>query len=170
MLFFNQYNEKVVKYDLLNKFKYKKSQNIPKLKYIVLSFNFNKGETKMLIPIMSALKLITLQNPTISTSSVSNISFKVRKGHPVGCNLKLRKTKANKILFKLLNNIVPKKKINFNGSLFSFKLTNSLMFSELERNYQFFKNLPVLNIHIKFSNCSVDEFTYLIKSYKLINL
>ena len=168
MLFLSQYTETVVKYDLLNKFKYKSTQRMPKLEYIILNFNFNKGEVKTLIPLMAALKLITLQDSKITTSSVSNISFKIRKGQPVGCTLKLKKKRANNLLFILLNNIIPKKKIiKLNGNMFSFKLNNSLIFSELEKNYKFFKKLPTLNIHIKFSKCNANEFQCLIKSYKL---
>ena len=168
MLFLNQYTEMVVKYDLLNKFKYKNTQSIPKLEYIILNFNFNRGEVKMIIPVMAALKLITLQNSKITTSNVSNINFKIRKGQPVGCNLKLKKNRASNFLYILLNNMLPKNKIlKLNGTMISFKLNNSLIFYELEKNYQFFKKLPVLNVHIKFSKCSNEEFKCLVKSYKL---
>jgi len=167
----NHYKEKIVKYDLINKFTYKNITNIPKLNYIILNFNLKKGETKSLIKLMSSLKLIVLQDPKITTSKTSNIVFKIRKGQPIGCQLILRNVKMNNFLFKMLNKILPKinsKKIN-NSSLVSFNLNNVLIFEELEYNYQFFKNLPNLSVHIKFSHCTFEEFCYLLKSYKVIN-
>ena len=128
----NHYKEKIVKYDLINKFTYKNITNIPKLNYIILNFNLKKGETKSLIKLMSSLKLIVLQDPKITTSKTSNIVFKIRKGQPIGCQLILRNVKMNNFLFKMLNKILPKinsKKIN-NSSLVSFNLNNVLIFEE----------------------------------------
>jgi len=171
MTFLNQYSNKIVKYDLINKFQYNNILDIPKLKYILLNFHLKKGDTKLLIPLISSLKLIVLQDSKIITSKVSNIVFKIRKGHPVGCKLTLRNVKLTKFLFKLLNKILPKSKfncINKCNNMFSFTLDNSLIFNELEKNYQFFKSLPKLNISVKFDECSIPEFFYLIKSYKLL--
>jgi hypothetical protein len=44
------------------------------------------------------------------------------------------------------------------------------MFSVLEKNYQFFKNLKNLNINIVTTQCSSKEFRFFIKSYKLGSL
>ena len=171
MLILQQYNEKIVKYDLLNKFKYNNVKNIPKLKYILLNFTFKNREIKNLIPILGALKLITFQNSKITKSKISNIVFKIRKGNPVGCKVTLRKNKMNKILFSLISETLPTFKYNKlnNSNIFLFKINNSLIFNELENNYQFFKKLPSLLIYIKFSECSFKEFICLIQSYKLIN-
>lgn len=172
MPFLNQYTNKTVKYDLINKFKYKNILNIPNLEYILLNFNLKKGNTKLLLPLISSLKLLTLQNAKITRSKVSNITFKIRKGQPVGCKLVLRKSKMNSFLFNLLNEILPKSKYNETSNytnIFSCSLENPLVFEELEKNYPFFKALPKLNIFIKFKKCNIKEFFYLIQSYKLLN-
>lgn len=164
-----KYTEKIVKYDLINKFCYKNVKYIPKLKYIILNFNLKKWDTKSFIILLSSLKLITLQTPKITTSKISNVVFKIRKGQPIGCKVTLRNIKMNKFLLKILNKNLTKLKtmeLN-NNSMFSLTLKNILIFKELEQNYQFFKNLPGLNIHIKFDQCSITEFFYLIKSYKI---
>ena len=49
MTFFNNYKEKVVKYDLINKFTYQTITQIPKLKYLILNFNLKKLDNKALI-------------------------------------------------------------------------------------------------------------------------
>lgn len=171
MFIFNQYKEDIVKYDLINKFHYKNTLKIPKLTSIILNFNLNKWDTKSLILLLSSLKLITLQNPKITTSKISNVVFKIRKGQPIGCKLTLRSMQMNKFLFKILNKLVPKFKIhktNIKTSMFSFTLKNVLLFNELEQNYQFFKTMPNLTVHVKFTECSFKELICLLKSYKLL--
>lgn len=173
MSFFNKYTNKVVKYDLINKFRYKNIKKLPKLQYVLLNFNLPKNDTKKLIPLISSLKLIMLQDSKITISKTSNIVLKISKGQPVGCKVTLRKLKMNEILFKLLNIILPKSKYNYENNtnaIFSLSLENPLIFDELENNYQFFKVLPKLNISVKFTNCSIEEFFFLIQTYKLINL
>lgn len=168
MTILKQYNNKVVKYDLINKFNYKTIANIPKLHYIVLNFNVKKGNIKSLITLMSSLKLIALQTPKITTSKVSNIAFKIRKGQPIGCQVILRNDIMNMILFKLLNKNFPKLKPNqIKNKSFSITLNNILIFKELEQNYQFFKNLPNLSIYLNFNTNTYNEFYYLLQSYKI---
>ena len=74
------------------------------------------------------------------------------------------------ILIKLLNKTLMKSKIkNFTtNNLFSIKINNILIFKELEQNYQFFKNLSSLNINVKTTNCTFQEFIFLIHSYKFL--
>ena len=170
MTFFNNYKEKVVKYDLINKFTYQTITQIPKLKYLILNFNLKKLDNKALITLLSSLKLITLQNPNITVSKISNVVFKIRKGQPVGCKITLRNLKMNNFLFKLINKNFPQKKLNkiTDNNTYSFMLKNVLIFDELEQNYQFFKNLPYLKIHLTITKSTFPEFCYLIKSYKLL--
>lgn len=173
MSIFNKYTNKVVKYDLVNKFRYKNIKKLPKLQYILLNFNLPKNDTKKLIPLISSLKLLVLQDSKITISKTSNVVLKISKGQPVGCKITLRKVKMNKILFKLLNLILPKSKYNYENNtnaMFSLSLDNPLIFNELESNYQFFKVLPKLNISVKFTNCRVEEFLFLLQTYKLITL
>lgn len=170
MHFFKQYTENVVKYDLINKFQYKLITKIPTLHFITLSFKLKRWNIKLLISSLAALELITLQKSTLTKSNVSNISFKIRKGQPIGCKVTLRKIKMNSFLFKILNKNLTKLtfKNTEKNNLFSIKINNILIFKELEQNYQFFKNLTYLNINIKTENCTFKEFVFLINSYKFI--
>ena len=167
MFFFKEYEQKVVKYDLINKFKYKSIKNIPKLTYISLYFKLKNFDSKKLISALASLEVLTLQKSTLLKSKVSNVSLKIRKGLPIGCKVTLRKNNRNRFLFKLLNKILLKSEIKNSTNSIFFKLTNMLVFSELEKNYQFFKNLTDLHIQIKTTQCSKNEFKFLINSYKL---
>lgn len=170
MFFLNNYNDRIIKYDLINKFNYKNVISIPKLEFIILTFNLKKWDSGALINLLSSLKLIILKTPKITTSKISNVVFKIRKGQPIGCKLTLRKIYLHKFLFILINKILPKSKFTkiSKHNMFSLTLKNVLIFNELEQNYQFFKNLPGLNIHFKFSKSTYKELIYLIKSYKLL--
>lgn len=170
MVFLSQYNDKVVKYDLINKFHYKFTTKIPKLKFIILNFKLKKWDIKSLISALASLELITSQKAKLTTSKVSNIVLKVRKGQPVGCKITLRNRSMNKFLFKIINSIISTSiSEKLSKDIFSIKIDNVLIFKELEINYQFFKNLTNLNIQIKPTNCNFNEFWFLIKSHKLFS-
>lgn len=57
------------------------------------------------------------------------------------------------------------KTLNHNN--ITFKLTNQFTFVELEKNYQFFKKLPPLNITISTTTTKNSDLLFLLKSYKL---
>ena len=67
---------------------------------------------------------------------------------------------------KLSQEFVLRKKNKAINSI-SFKIENPLLFLELENQYQFFKNLPPLNITITTNTTSHNELFFLLKSFKL---
>lgn len=100
MKFLKNYNENIVKYDLINKFEYTTINNLPKIKKIILSFNFKKFDFKLLISALIALEIISLQKCSLLKAKKFNISLKIRKGNPIGCKVILRK---NNMRFFFLN-------------------------------------------------------------------
>jgi large subunit ribosomal protein L5 len=171
MYFFENYNYNVVKYDLINKFHYKKLAKIPKLQAIILQFNLKKYDLKLLITSLAALELITSQKGFLKKSKMASVSLKIRKGQPVGCKITLRKNKMFEFFFKLLNRITIERKITSvkvsTLKTFSFKIPSILIFTELEKNYQFFKNLKNLNITIITSTKSKEDFFFLLQTLKI---
>lgn len=163
------YTKNIVKYDFINKFNYNLSVNIPKLHFIILQFKLKKYDVKSLISALTALHLITLQKGVLTSSRISNISFKIRKGQPIGCKITLRKNKLNTFLLVFINKIVTTYNLKTYKiyNLFSINIKNILIFNELEQNYLFFKNVSNLNVHIGTSNCTFSEFKFLLKSFKL---
>ena len=172
MKFLKNYSKSIVKYDLINKFTYKKISNIPKLEKIILNFTFKKYEFKSLLSSLVALELLTFQRPTVTKSKVSNISLKVRKGNPIGCKLTLRKNNMFNFFFKLLNEFFKTtgKKVSSKkqkNKSFSFMIKNILIFDELEKNYRFFKNLSNLNVTLVTNSRNTNSLLFLLKSYKI---
>jgi large subunit ribosomal protein L5 len=171
MYFFENYSYNIVKYDLINKFHYKELSKIPKLQAIILQFNLKKYDLKLLIVSLAALELITAQKGFLTKSKTASVSLKIRKGQPVGCKITLRKTKMFEFFFKLLNRIKIERKItNVKVSTlntFSFKIPSILIFNELEKNYQFFKNLKNLNITIIMSTKNKEDFFFFLQTFKI---
>lgn len=176
MSFLEYFYYNIVKYDLINKFKYKKIHQIPKFKKIVLHFNFNNINLKQLASGILALELLTTQKSFLIKSKTSNISLKIRKGYPIGCQVILRKTLMyqfySKLLIQFFLNIKQiklstKKKIvkKFNNS-FSFEIEKILFFSELGNHYHVFNKLSNLKIVIATNSSSSYELFFLLKSFK----
>lgn len=170
MHFLDNYNENIVKYDLINKFNYKHLQKIPKLKSLTLTFKLQKYDIKTLISASSAIEILTYQKSVLNYSKVSNISFKIRKGQPIGCKATLRKQNFNHFLYSLIS-IMPLTKNEIktqnNIQFFSVCVHNILIFKSLEKNYQFFKKLSRLNINLTTTNCDTKELLFVLKSNKL---
>lgn len=171
MHFLKSYSKNLVKYDLINKFNFKTVNSLPDIKFVNLQFNFKKYEVKSLIAALIALELITSQKATFITSKKFNMSLKIQKGDPIGCKIILRKHNMLNFLYQLLNKIELKQTSNLKTSnffLYSFKITNILVFNNLEKNYTFFKNLKNLHVGIGVSdNLKFKTFQFLMRSYKI---
>lgn len=177
MQYIDYYHDNIVKYDLINKFYYKNIKTLPKITKIVVNFNYKKQNLKILMVSLVALELISFQKPIFIKSKKSNITLKIRKGQPIGCKITLRNLNLKIFITKLIYEIFYSskrnlfntlKKTNKNFSVFSFQIKNSLIFSELEFNYQIFKYLTNLNITIICNNNTFSELKFLLKSYKII--
>lgn len=172
MKIFNFYLDNIVNYDLIHKFNFKTVKNLPKLKKIILTFNLKNYNFKDLLVIFSALKIMGgMKSSKISKSKTSNINLKVRKGTPIGCTVVLRNEFMKKFLFNIIYfKFIEKKNIKFvkyNKNIFSFKVNNLLKVNKLRQNYEFFQNLPVLNVNIITTSTKKNVLLFLLKSYKL---
>ena len=164
------YSKNILAYDLLNKFMFKNTSKLPKLQKIVLTFCLKKYEVKYLLTSLVALKMVSnVKICNIIKSKSSNISLKIKKGNPIGSKVVLRKTNMNLFLFKLINLCFLEEKnlVNINKNSFSFKIRDLLKFTDLEQNYKYFKNLPILSINIVTTSTKRDLLLFLMKSYKL---
>nr|YP_010377333.1 ribosomal protein L5 [Helicotheca tamesis]QYB23020.1 ribosomal protein L5 [Helicotheca tamesis] len=175
MLFIKKYIENTVNYDLLNKFSYKSLDNRPQLKKIYLNFYCKNYSLNYLASSLIALELMSSQKSILTYLKNSNILIKLKKGLPVGCTVILRKKNMNLFLTEFLSYIFPKNIHNSNKiqlkniKSFSFKLTNPLLFTELEKRYQFFKNLTDLRVTIVTNSKTRKELFILLTSIKIFH-
>jgi large subunit ribosomal protein L5 len=172
----NQLFKKNLKYNLLNRFHYRKTKHFPKLEKIVLNFGLKTTETKQLINSLLVLELITKQKATLTVTKYSNILLKIRKGNPIGCKVTLRKNSALNFLDKMSDEIFPKfkntkqffkisKKIKKNN--FSYNLHEIFNFQELENKFYLFTNLPKLDITLITNSKIKEELIFLLRTVQI---
>ena len=175
MFFFETYLSKVIKYDFINTFFYQDVKKIVKLKKIILNFGYQKSNFKDLVSGLLALEFISFQKGQITKSKNLNVFLKIKKGNPVGCKIVLTKSLMHFFYLKLLTSILSKTKhsqifrckwnLNLIKSI-SFRIKNPLLFIELENQFQFFKNIPQLDITLLTDSQSQKELVFLLKSIK----
>jgi large subunit ribosomal protein L5 len=175
MQFLENFYIKILKYELINKFFYYNTNQLPKIKNVTLNFGCKTADIKELASTLLALKLITNQKGKLTTTKHSNIIFKIRKGNPTGCKVTLSKFHLFNFIAKIITEVFPKLK-NFNGFIlsknikkntFSYEIHDVLSFLELESNYYLFKNLPKLNITLTLNSQNKLELIYLLKSIQV---
>jgi large subunit ribosomal protein L5 len=176
MQFLENFSIKILKYELINKFFYSNTNQLPKIKNIILNFGCKTADLKELASSLLALKLITNKKGKLTTTKYSNIKFKIRKGNATGCKIILSKFQMFNFFSKTIIEVFPKLK-NFNGFIllnnkikkntFSFEIKDNFCFPELENNYYLFKNLPKLNITIILTSNNKIELVYILKSFQL---
>lgn len=176
MNFLNYYYYNIITYNLINKFNRKTIKNLPKLKTIILNFGCKSSDLKFLLSSLLALELITGKKGTITQARSANLLLKIRKGNPVGCKVQLKKHLMYSFLIKLIFETFPKiKSLNHfflkndtkHTTAISCKISNILVFSEFEKNYYLFSNLPKLQITFLTNTKTHSEFLYLLNSFKI---
>lgn len=170
------YYKNIISYDILTKFKYKNIHCIPKLKMITLSFGIKENKFKALLPYIAVLELISGQKTILTISKKSNISLKIRKGDVVGCKMTLRKSNMYGFLSRLILEIIPKLrhlkefKIKFRKDKLqnscTFSIEDLLIFSEVEKRYDYFYFIKNLNLSVVSTPCNLEEFKFLLTSFK----
>jgi large subunit ribosomal protein L5 len=172
MNFIENFYLNTLKYDLANKFFYKNTKDIPKIKKIILNFGCKTTDIKRLSACLLALELVASKKGMLTTTKKANIILKVRKGNPVGCKLTLRNKPMFSFLDKILNNIFPNTK-NFTGiklkkltnvKYFSYEFHETFAFKELEEHYYLFNNLPNLSVTLVTNTKKKDELIFILKS------
>jgi len=175
MFFLDTYFYNIVKYDLVNVFFYQRIEQIPKFEKIILNFGYQKSSFKHLISGLLALEFLSSKKSKLTKSRYLNVFLKIKKGSPVGCKIILKKHIMYFFYLKLITSIFPKIKHSqpaiFKQSLKSIKsisiqLRNPLIFKELENQYQFFKDIPRLDITLVTTSKSQNELFFIFKSIK----
>lgn len=177
MHFLNNFNLKVLKYDVLNKFLYKNTKKIPKLKKIILHFNCKTSSLTNLAISLLALELITGKKGKLTFIKKPNVLLKLRKGNPVGCKVELKNILMFNFLTRLYLEGFPKMK-NFTelkfthkknkSNDFSFYIQDIFVFDGMEKHYNLFSNLSKISLNFITTTNNISELHFIFKSYKLI--
>ena len=164
-----------IKKNLKTKLGFKNDMAIPKIEKI--SINMGVGEASQdkakIDGAVNDLKLISGQQPVITTARKSVAGFKLREGVNVGVKVTLRKNKMYEFLDRLVNIALPrvrdfrglsKKSFDGNGN-YSLGLKEQIVFPEID--YDNLDSLRGMDITIVTSAKNDEHGLELLKSFNL---
>jgi large subunit ribosomal protein L5 len=150
--------KQVISYDLITRFQYRNSFQLPILKKISINVGSMNADKNKLLAFFIILELLSGQQSKLTFSKKNKIQFKIKKGMVVGCRITLNSKKSYEFLETLNTFVFPTLKI-FSGlpshsqhSSFSFSLSQIFAFPELANEYKLLSNS--LPIHITINLCS----------------
>lgn len=160
----------VIKQDLLTKFVYENALEIPSLNKIVLNFGLSQPTLRTLLPALAALQLISSQKACLVASKRPLIRLKVKGGIAIGCKIDLRGKEMFHFLEKLIFYVLPRLKAfqsTLSGNNLFFKIDNLFLFKEIEKEYDYFQELPTLSVNINFNAKDAVEVRSILAAFKL---
>jgi large subunit ribosomal protein L5 len=169
MPFIEYYYNNVLMQEFLTKYLYKNVYQLPKLNKIVVSMTLSQTSLKGLLPLISALTIISSQKPFLLTSKRIYITLRVKSGLPVGCKVDLRGKRKFFFLEKLVLSILPRLKefsVSLQRNVVSISLLNLFIFKEIEKDYEYFPNLPQLKIHLVLNVSAFKEIYDLLVAFR----
>ena len=170
----NTHYKQIISYDLINKFNYTNSFQLPNIKGITINISSANValERKKIVQLLLAIELITGQKGKITISKKNKIHLKIKKGVIVGCKVNLNKKNSYIFLDNLITLVLPHIKdfqgYSFNNNspnILTFKLDNFLNFFELQNEFLNFSDLPSLDISIAVNSINVKESSILLNSF-----
>lgn len=136
-----KYKEEIIS-EMMKKFEYKSTMQVPKLDKIVINIGLGdlKDNPKALDNAINDLTIITGQKPIITKVKKSIAAFKLREGVNIGCKVTLRADKMYDFTMKLFNFALPRArdfrglpKNSFDGQgNYSLGIKEQLIFPEIE--------------------------------------
>ncbi|CAL4325180.1 50S ribosomal protein L5 [Buchnera aphidicola (Eriosoma grossulariae)] len=167
------YYKKVVIKNLMLKFNYHSSMQVPRLQKITLNMGVGKAavDKKILEYAVKDLALISGQKAYITKAKKSVAGFKIRQGYPIGCKVTLRGERKWSFLNRLINIAIPRirdfrglSKKSFDGrGNYSMGIREQIIFPEI--NYDLIDNIRGLDITITTTANSDDEGLELLSAF-----
>jgi len=167
------YREKVVP-DLMQKFGYKTTMQVPRIRKITLNMGVGEsvGDKKILDNAVGDLTRIAGQKPVVTKSRKSIANFKLRAGFPIGCMVTLRGARMYEFLDRLVNIAIPRIR-DFRGvsnrafdgrGNYSLGVREQIIFPEIE--YDKIDALRGMNIAITTTARTDDEAKALLAAFR----
>ena len=160
------YSKKVVP-ALMDRFKYKNINQVPKLEKISLNIGAGEGvqNPKMLESFSKELEQISGQKAALTKAKKSISNFKLRQGMTVGCRVTLRKNRMYEFLDRLISIAIPRirdfrgvsdKSFDGRGN-YNMGIKEQIIFPEID--YDDIEKMKGLNITIV-TSAGTDEEAY----------
>lgn len=170
----NHYEE-VVKNDLLKKFEYKNSFEVPKIEKIILNMGAGDAvqDKKLLESALSELTMISGQKAVSTKAKCSIAGFKLREGMPIGAKVTLRRSKMYEFLDRFVNIAMPRIR-DFRGlstkwfdgrGNFSMGIKEHIIFPEID--YDRVAKIRGMNVVIVTTAKNNEEACELLKGFNM---
>jgi len=167
------YREKVVP-ELVTKFGYKTSMQVPRIRKITLNMGVGEavGDKKTLDNAVADMAKIAGQKPVVTKARRSIANFKLRAGYPIGCMVTLRGARMYEFLDRLVNIAIPRIR-DFRGissrafdgrGNYSLGVREQIIFPEIE--YDKIDALRGMNIAITTTAKTDDEAKALLAAFR----
>ena len=167
------YREKVVP-ELVKKFGYKTTMEVPRIRKITLNMGVGEtvGDKKTLDNAVADMARIAGQKPVVTKARRSIANFKLRAGFPIGCMVTLRGARMYEFLDRLVNIAMPRIR-DFRGvsnrafdgrGNYSLGVKEQIIFPEIE--YDKIDALRGMNIAITTTAKSDDEAKALLAAFR----
>ena len=167
------YQEKVVP-ELVKKFGYKTTMQVPRIRKITLNMGVGEaiGDKKVLDNAVADMAKIAGQKPVVTKSRRSIANFKLRAGFPIGCMVTLRGARMYEFLDRLVNIAIPRIR-DFRGvsnrafdgrGNYSLGIREQIIFPEIE--YDKIDALRGMNIAITTTAKTDDEAKALLAAFR----
>ena len=167
------YREKVVP-DLLKKFGYTSTMQVPRITKITLNMGVSEAvsDKKVMEHAVGDLTKIAGQKPVVTKSKKAIAGFKIRDGVPIGCMVTLRGVQMYEFLDRFVTIALPRVRDfrgisgrSFDGrGNYNIGVKEQIIFPEIE--YDKVDALRGLNISITTTAKSDDECKALLASFK----
>jgi len=167
------YREKVVP-DLIGRFGYQSSMQVPRFSKITLNMGVSEavGDKKILDNAVGDLTKIAGQKPVITKARKAIAGFKIREGYPIGCMVTLRGDRMFEFLDRLVTVALPRVR-DFRGvsarafdgrGNYNIGVKEQIIFPEIE--YDKVDAVRGLNISITTTARSDEEAKALLSAFK----
>jgi len=167
------YREKVVP-ELLQKYGYKTTMQVPRIRKITLNMGVGEsvGDKKTLDNAVADMAKIAGQKPVVTKARRSIANFKLRAGFPIGCMVTLRGARMYEFLDRLVNIAIPRIR-DFRGvssrafdgrGNYSLGVREQIIFPEIE--YDKIDALRGMNIAITTTAKTDDEAKALLAAFR----
>ncbi|NYE27041.1 50S ribosomal protein L5 [Pigmentiphaga litoralis] len=167
------YREKIVP-DLLAKFEYKSTMQVPRITKITLNMGVSEAvaDKKVIEHAVGDLTKIAGQKPVITKSRKAIAGFKIREDYPIGCMVTLRGQRMYEFLDRLVTVALPRVR-DFRGisgrafdgrGNYNVGVKEQIIFPEID--YDKIDTLRGLNISITTTAKTDDEAKALLTAFR----
>ena len=168
------YYQKSIVPDLMTKFGYKSTMQVPRIEKITLNMGVGEAvaDKKILDNAVGDLTKIAGQKPVTTKARKSIATYKIRKDYPIGCMVTLRGRRMYEFLDRLISISIPRVR-DFRGisnrafdgrGNYNLGVKEQIIFPEIE--YDKIDAVRGLNISITTSAKTDDEARALLHAFK----